>query len=157
VRFVAGKCRRLFGSAFLIARSWKRHSRPTTRYVPFTLLFGTRCARTSSRSSLSCVRLFVCQLGYLRPPRGRLKFIEAHGTYAVLHIASIPPPRDLKVSDPAVRDLTLAELGLSPSSILHLRFVDDSLNRTFVPLTRTFTSFRAVRTDLREMDCFFSY
>ena len=43
--------------------------------------------------------------------------------------ASNPPPRELKVSDPAVRDLTLAELGLAPSSVLHLRFVDDELNR----------------------------
>ena len=47
-------------------------------------------------------------------------------------IASNPPPRDLKVSDPTVRDLTLGELGLAPSSILHLRFVDsDGLNRAF--------------------------
>ena len=47
-------------------------------------------------------------------------------------IASNPPPRDLKVSDPTVRDLTLGELGLAPSSILHLRFVDDDgLNRAF--------------------------
>jgi hypothetical protein len=47
----------------------------------------------------------------------------------LLCIASNPPPRDLKVSDPAVRDLTLGELGLAPSSILHLRFVDEGLNR----------------------------
>ena len=46
-----------------------------------------------------------------------------------LCIASNPPPRDLKVSDPTVRDLTLGELGLAPSSILHFRFVDDGLNR----------------------------
>src|SRR6266850_5776155 len=44
--------------------------------------------------------------------------------------ASNPPPRDLKVSDPAVRDLTLTELELAPSSVLHLRFLDDALNRT---------------------------
>jgi hypothetical protein len=49
--------------------------------------------------------------------------------------ASNPPPRDLKVSDPAVRDLTLGELGLAPSSILHLRFVDDGLNRERVPFS----------------------
>ena len=56
---------------------------------------------------------------------------EAHAWVRIIHnTASVPPPRDLKVSDPTVRDLTLAELGLSPSSILHLRFVDDSLNGT---------------------------
>ncbi|KAJ7141125.1 hypothetical protein C8R44DRAFT_762772 [Mycena epipterygia] len=35
-----------------------------------------------------------------------------------------PPKRDLKVSDPAVRDLTLADLYLAPSSVLLLRFED---------------------------------
>jgi hypothetical protein len=55
--------------------------------------------------------------------------VEAHGLRTShKHTASNPPLRDLKVSDPNVRDLTLAELGLAPSSILHLRFVDDSLN-----------------------------
>lgn len=55
--------------------------------------------------------------------------------------ASNPPPRDLKVSDPAVRDLTLTELELAPSSVLHLRFLDDALNRTssfFPPLPPLF-------------------
>ncbi|KII89614.1 hypothetical protein PLICRDRAFT_39726 [Plicaturopsis crispa FD-325 SS-3] len=44
-----------------------------------------------------------------------------------------PPKRDLKVSDLAVRDLTLAELQLAPSSMLLLRFEDDSLNGSDVP------------------------
>jgi hypothetical protein len=39
-----------------------------------------------------------------------------------------PPNRDLKVSDLKVRDLTLTELHLSPSSMLLLRFEDESLN-----------------------------
>jgi len=44
-----------------------------------------------------------------------------------------PPKRDLKVSDPKVRDLTLAELHLAPSSVLLLRFEDDALNGSYVP------------------------
>jgi len=44
-----------------------------------------------------------------------------------------PPQRDLKVSDFAVRDLTLAQLQLAPSSILLLRFEDESLNHDYVP------------------------
>ncbi|KAG0702783.1 hypothetical protein DFH29DRAFT_483417 [Suillus ampliporus] len=44
-----------------------------------------------------------------------------------------PPKRDLKVSDPNVRDLSLVELQLAPSSILLLRFEDESLNGTNVP------------------------
>ncbi|KAF5388088.1 hypothetical protein D9615_000246 [Tricholomella constricta] len=44
-----------------------------------------------------------------------------------------PPKRDLKVSDPKVRDLSLAELQLSPSSVLLLRFEDESLNGSSVP------------------------
>ncbi|KAK0480268.1 hypothetical protein IW261DRAFT_1477046 [Armillaria novae-zelandiae] len=39
-----------------------------------------------------------------------------------------PPKRDLKVSDLKVRDLTLAQLQLAPSSVLLIRFEDDSLN-----------------------------
>ncbi|KAJ7356752.1 hypothetical protein DFH08DRAFT_849961 [Mycena albidolilacea] len=35
-----------------------------------------------------------------------------------------PPKRDLKVSDPAVRDLSLSDLYLAPSSVLLLRFED---------------------------------
>ncbi|KAF9243563.1 hypothetical protein BU15DRAFT_43092 [Melanogaster broomeanus] len=44
-----------------------------------------------------------------------------------------PPKRDLKVSDPGVRDLTLAELQLAPSSVLLLRFEDETLNSSDVP------------------------
>ncbi|PPQ91831.1 hypothetical protein CVT25_000278 [Psilocybe cyanescens] len=44
-----------------------------------------------------------------------------------------PPKRDLKVSDPAVRDQTLAALQLAPSSVLLLRFEDDKLNHVNVP------------------------
>ncbi|KAM6504388.1 hypothetical protein JOM56_001331 [Amanita muscaria] len=39
-----------------------------------------------------------------------------------------PPKRDLKVSDPNVRDLSLSELQLSPSSVLLLRFESEELN-----------------------------
>ncbi|KAJ2929362.1 hypothetical protein H1R20_g7732, partial [Candolleomyces eurysporus] len=44
-----------------------------------------------------------------------------------------PPIRDLKVSDPTVRDLSLVELQLAPSSILLLRFEDESLNHDQAP------------------------
>uniref|UniRef100_A0A8H7Y042 UBX domain-containing protein n=1 Tax=Psilocybe cubensis TaxID=181762 RepID=A0A8H7Y042_PSICU len=44
-----------------------------------------------------------------------------------------PPKRDLKVSDPTVRDQTLASLQLAPSSVLLLRFEDDKLNHVNVP------------------------
>lgn len=44
-----------------------------------------------------------------------------------------PPKREFRVSDPAVRDLSLAELQLAPSSVLLLRFEDDSLNHTDIP------------------------
>jgi len=44
-----------------------------------------------------------------------------------------PPKRDLKVSDPNVRDLTLVQLQLAPSSILMLRFEDERLNSTQMP------------------------
>ncbi|KAI3604832.1 alveolar soft part sarcoma chromosome candidate 1-like [Moniliophthora roreri] len=44
-----------------------------------------------------------------------------------------PPRRDLKVSDVKVKNLSLAELQLAPSSVLLLRFEDESLNGTTVP------------------------
>ncbi|CCM04684.1 uncharacterized protein FIBRA_06870 [Fibroporia radiculosa] len=44
-----------------------------------------------------------------------------------------PPKREFKVSDPEVRDLSLTELQLSPSSVLLLNFLDDALNHTDVP------------------------
>lgn len=44
-----------------------------------------------------------------------------------------PPKRELKVSDLAVRDLSLYDLHLAPSSVLHLKFLDDSLNHVNIP------------------------
>ncbi|KAG6837954.1 hypothetical protein H0H93_008348 [Arthromyces matolae] len=44
-----------------------------------------------------------------------------------------PPKREIKVSDPQVKDLSLAQLQLAPSSVLLLRFLDDSLNASTVP------------------------
>ncbi|KAJ7109027.1 hypothetical protein C8R43DRAFT_1139706 [Mycena crocata] len=41
-----------------------------------------------------------------------------------------PPKRDLKVSDPSVRDLSLSELSLAPSSVLLLRFEDPAHEET---------------------------
>ncbi|KXN84564.1 Tether containing UBX domain for GLUT4 [Leucoagaricus sp. SymC.cos] len=43
-----------------------------------------------------------------------------------------PPKRDLKVSDPNVRGLSLSELQLAPASVLLLRFEDESLNHVNV-------------------------
>ncbi|CCA68889.1 hypothetical protein PIIN_02749 [Serendipita indica DSM 11827] len=44
-----------------------------------------------------------------------------------------PPRRELKVSDLAVRDKTLYQLQLAPSSVLMLSFLDESLNHKDVP------------------------
>lgn len=44
-----------------------------------------------------------------------------------------PPRRELKVSDLAVRDLSLYQLGLAPSSVLMLSFFEESLNHRDVP------------------------
>lgn len=74
-----------------------------------------------SSSKIRAVYAFVRDC--LREDARPIKFI----------LSSNPPPRDLKVSDSDVRDLTLAELGLAPSSVLLLRFVDDALNRSDVP------------------------
>ncbi|KAL4075007.1 hypothetical protein V8B97DRAFT_1661787 [Scleroderma yunnanense] len=44
-----------------------------------------------------------------------------------------PPKRDFKLLDPKIQELSLAELQLAPSSVLLVRFEDESLNRTGVP------------------------
>jgi len=44
-----------------------------------------------------------------------------------------PPKRELKVSEPNIKNLSLLELQLAPSSVLHLKFEDDSLNHMTVP------------------------
>ncbi|KAG7089654.1 hypothetical protein E1B28_011315 [Marasmius oreades] len=46
-----------------------------------------------------------------------------------------PPRQDLKVSDVNVRNLSLAELQLAPSSVLLLRFEDESLNGRYLSYT----------------------
>ncbi|OBZ72626.1 Tether containing UBX domain for GLUT4 [Grifola frondosa] len=43
-----------------------------------------------------------------------------------------PPKREFKVSDPEVRDLSLVDLQLAPSSVLMLKFEDDALNHSGV-------------------------
>ena len=131
------------GCAFPTAHSLKRSSRRAARYAPYMRSRETCSARTSSLSN----SYYVC-IGasvYVYPPSSlsigfywsvvwNLQVCSPN-----LCIASNPPPRDLKVSDPAVRDLTLGELGLAPSSILHLRFVEDGLNRA-CPFLRFFGS-----------------
>jgi len=74
----------------------------------------------SSTNKIKSVYAFV--RGCLREDVKSIKFILYQ-----------PPKRDLKVSDTTVRDLTLAELELAPSSILLLRFEDDALNHSTLP------------------------
>jgi len=56
-----------------------------------------------------------------------------------------PPRRELKVSDPAVKNLSLFELELSPSSVLMISFFEESLNGT--PFSWSRSSFTNVITD----------
>ncbi|KAH7341737.1 hypothetical protein B0J17DRAFT_647706 [Rhizoctonia solani] len=49
-------------------------------------------------------------------------------TKAIKFILYQPPARELKVSDATVRDKSLLELHLAPSSVLLLRFLSDELN-----------------------------
>jgi hypothetical protein len=109
--------------------------------------------RDSLREDVKSVKFILCM--YLSRRRRLYTFI--HPLYPSRRvywfglethrkpIASNPPPRDLKVSDPTVRDLTLGELGLSPSSILHFRFVDDGLNRAFLVFFLYFRFFSGPR------------
>lgn len=73
-----------------------------------------------STSKIRAVYAFV--RGSLREDVKPIKFV----------LYQTPPPRELKVSDPKVRDLSLLELQLAPSSVLHLKFENDELNHVSV-------------------------
>ncbi|KAH8094570.1 hypothetical protein BXZ70DRAFT_365123 [Cristinia sonorae] len=75
----------------------------------------------SSGDKIRAVYAFV--RGSLREDVKPIKF--------VLYVT--PPKRELKVSDPKVRDLTLFDLQLAPTAVLHLKFEDESLNHFDVP------------------------
>ncbi|ETW82956.1 hypothetical protein HETIRDRAFT_426413 [Heterobasidion irregulare TC 32-1] len=99
----------------------KRERWPTTtirvRFTDRTQLEKVYPSTDKIRSVYAFVR------GSLREDVKPIKFI----------LYQSPPKRDLKVSDPNVRDLTLAELQLSPSSVLLLRFEDESMNHSDYP------------------------
>ena len=74
--------------------------------------------RASLHPDVQAVKFVLCALPVffsLSPPNGKFD-----GSVC----ADQPPKRDLKVSDPGVRDLTLSDLYLAPSSVLLLRFED---------------------------------
>ena len=61
-----------------------------------------------------------------------VKLFTLSSTGADIYISRLdqtPPPRELKVSDPKVRDLSLLQLELVPTAVLHVKFLDESLNR----------------------------
>lgn len=71
-------------------------------------------------SNLSCVRV-----PQTTSPYPEFSRIDSN----ISLIDQTPPRRELKVSDPAVRDKTLFQLQLAPSSVLMLSFFEESLNR----------------------------
>jgi hypothetical protein len=108
--------RQLYASNSQIGQCWRRHFPPRTRFEQSMPLYVQRCERTPSLSSSFYVGtisdIFMCS-GLIPCPASP---------------DQSPPKRDLKVSDPKVRDLSLTELQLAPSSVLLLRFEDDALN-----------------------------
>ncbi|KAI0788072.1 hypothetical protein C8Q74DRAFT_653541 [Fomes fomentarius] len=104
------------------AEDKKRRARwpQTTIRVKFadrTLLEKTFPSTDKIRSVYAFVR------GSLREDVKPIKFV----------LYQSPPKREYKVSDPKVRDLTLAELDLSPSSVLMIKFDDDRFNHIDAP------------------------
>lgn len=73
-----------------------------------------------STNNIKSVYTFVREL--LRDDVKPIKFI----------LYQSPPKRDLKVSDPKVKGLSLSGLQLAPASILLVRFEDDNLNHIHV-------------------------
>ncbi|PCH42606.1 hypothetical protein WOLCODRAFT_120813 [Wolfiporia cocos MD-104 SS10] len=99
----------------------KRARWPTTT---IRVKFSDRSQLEKSFPSTDKIRsVYAFVRGSLREDVKPIKFV----------LYQTPPKRELKVSDPNVRDLSLMELQLAPSSVLLLRFEDDSLNHTDVP------------------------
>lgn len=76
--------------------------------------------RGTLREDVKPIKFVLCEFAPPGPLRVVLNLVTTDQT---------PPPRELKVSDPKVRDLSLLELQLAPSSVLHLKFENDELNR----------------------------
>ena len=77
----------------------------------------------------------------MRQSQPSSSFVRLALLYCPLYLTSpdqAPPRRDLRVSDPKVRDLSLSELQLAPSSVLLLRFESEQLNCGFI-LSSTLT------------------
>jgi tether containing UBX domain for GLUT4 len=80
------------------------------------------------------IRLCICTIIITR----RHGIHEIHALFVsinCLHLCALtrfidqsPPKRDLDMLNPAIRDLTLSELHLSPSSVVLIRFEEPSLN-----------------------------
>jgi tether containing UBX domain for GLUT4 len=104
--------RLLFASSSWMAPSWRGHFLQRTRFDQSTpsleVVSARMCSLLNSSSVLSDISVLLPML---------------------ISNVDQPPRCDLKVSDPSVRDLSLAELQLAPSSVLLLRFEDDQLNR----------------------------
>jgi len=99
----------------------KRARWPTTT---IRVKFSDRSQLEKTFPSTDKIRsVYAFVRGSLREDAKSVKFV----------LYQTPPKREFKVSDPAVRDLSLAELQLAPSSVLLLRFEDDALNHTDVP------------------------
>jgi len=100
----------------------KRHERyPTTR-IRIKFSNQTQLEKSfPSTDKIKSVYAFVRNL--LREDVKHIKFI----------LYQTPPPRELKVSDPKIRDATLIQLQLAPTAVLHLKFLDDTLNHNDIP------------------------
>jgi tether containing UBX domain for GLUT4 len=86
--------------------------------------FSDRTQLEKSFPSTDKIRsVYAFVRGSLREDVQTIKFI----------LSQSPPKRDLKVSDPDVKNLSLSELQLAPSSVLLLRFQDESLNGSDYP------------------------
>ena len=80
--------------------------------------------RSSLRDDVKPIKFILCM------PFVCYRYISNSNAHDISE-SDQPPSRDLKVSDLEVRDLTLAQLHLTPSSVLLLRFEDETLNRAF--------------------------
>ncbi|KAI6129915.1 hypothetical protein EV401DRAFT_2206203 [Pisolithus croceorrhizus] len=98
--------------------------RQMAKYLPIRVRFGDRTQLEKTFPSTENIKsVYTFVRSSLRDDVKPIDFI----------LYQSPPKREFRVSDPKIRGMTLAELQLSPSSVLLVRFEDESLNRSNVP------------------------
>jgi tether containing UBX domain for GLUT4 len=75
--------------------------------------------RSSLKEDIKAHKFILCSLSW---DFSSIRMLNQHPDQA-------PPKREFRVSDPEIKGKSLHDLQLTPSSVLQVKFLDDSLDR----------------------------